>query len=51
MSLDGYVTGPDVSPEAPIGRGGELLHEWMFAGRSAAGVDSFETDLSASVGA
>lgn len=34
MSLDGYVTGPDVSPEAPMGRGGELLHDWMFAGRS-----------------
>jgi hypothetical protein len=23
MSLDGYVTGPDVSPEEPMGRGGE----------------------------
>ena len=34
MSLDGYVAGPDVSAEAPMGRGGELLHEWMFgAGR------------------
>jgi hypothetical protein len=26
MSLDGYVTGPDVSPQAPMGRGGEALH-------------------------
>ena len=26
MSLDGYVTGPDVSPEEPMGRGGERLH-------------------------
>ena len=34
MSLDGYVTGPDVSDEEPLGRGGEALHEWMFAGRS-----------------
>jgi hypothetical protein len=34
MSLDGYVAGPDVSPEAPMGRGGEVLHEWMSrAGR------------------
>jgi hypothetical protein len=26
MSLDGYVTGPDVTPEEPMGRGGERLH-------------------------
>jgi dihydrofolate reductase len=51
MSLDGYVAGPDVSPDAPLGRGGELLHEWMFAGRSAAESQSFETDHFSSVGA
>jgi hypothetical protein len=27
MSLDGYTTGPEVSAEAPFGRGGERLHE------------------------
>ena len=32
MSLDGCTTGPDVSPEEPMGRGGEQLHEWMFEG-------------------
>jgi hypothetical protein len=26
MALDGYATGPDVSPEEPMGRGGERLH-------------------------
>jgi dihydrofolate reductase len=36
MSLDGYTTGPEVSAEEPFGRGGERLHEWMFAGKSAA---------------
>jgi hypothetical protein len=36
MSLDGYVTGPDVIPEELMGRGGEALHDWMFKGRSAA---------------
>jgi dihydrofolate reductase len=51
MSLDGYVAGPDVTPEAPMGRGGEALHEWMFDGRSAAESQSFETDHFASVGA
>ena len=35
MSLDGYTTGPDVSAEEPMGRGGEQLHEWMFEGSPA----------------
>jgi dihydrofolate reductase len=35
MSLDGYVAGPDVSPEHPMGKGGERLHEWMFPGEAA----------------
>lgn len=30
MSLDGYVAGPNVSVEEPMGEGGERLHEWMF---------------------
>lgn len=29
MSVDGFVAGPDVSPDFPMGRGGEALHEWM----------------------
>jgi dihydrofolate reductase len=51
MSLDGYVTGPDVSPQEPMGVGGELLHDWMFAGRSASEFKSFATDLFSNVGA
>jgi dihydrofolate reductase len=31
VSLDGYAAGPDQSLEAPLGVGGERLHEWMFA--------------------
>ena len=31
MSLDGYVAGPDQTPDEPLGRGGEQLHEWAFA--------------------
>jgi dihydrofolate reductase len=34
VSLDGYVAGPDQTPEEPLGRGGERLHEWAFATRS-----------------
>jgi hypothetical protein len=30
MSLDGFITGPDVSAESPLGRDGERLHDWMF---------------------
>jgi dihydrofolate reductase len=41
ISLDGYVTGPDVRPEEPMGDGGERLHEWMFAGKSQAEVETF----------
>ncbi|WP_320669253.1 dihydrofolate reductase family protein [Patulibacter defluvii] len=31
ISADGYVAGPDQSPETPLGVGGEDLHRWMFA--------------------
>jgi dihydrofolate reductase len=31
MSLDGFVAGPDVGLERPLGQGGERLHEWLFA--------------------
>jgi dihydrofolate reductase len=51
MSLDGYVAGPDVGAEAPMGRSGELLHDWMFEGRSAAESQRFEADHFSSVGA
>ena len=32
MSLDGYINGPDVTPEQGLGKGGERLHEWAFNG-------------------
>ena len=51
VSLDGYVTGPDVRPEEPMGDGGERLHEWMFAGKSQAEVDTFETEHFSEIGA
>ena len=31
VSLDGYCAGPDVSVAEGMGRGGERLHEWLFA--------------------
>lgn len=30
ISLDGFVAGPDISPDQPMGRAGESLHDWMF---------------------
>jgi dihydrofolate reductase len=32
MSLDGFVTAANVRPDAPMGDGGHVLHEWAFAG-------------------
>jgi dihydrofolate reductase len=29
VSLDGYVAGPDQSPQHPLGIGGEQLHAWL----------------------
>jgi dihydrofolate reductase len=51
MSLDGHVAGPDVGPEEPMGRGGEELHEWMFADRTAEEASAFETDHFRDIGA
>lgn len=31
VSLDGYMAGPDVSVAQAMGRGGEKLHDWLFA--------------------
>ncbi|MGH7961102.1 MAG: dihydrofolate reductase family protein [Candidatus Binatia bacterium] len=30
MSLDGFISGANVRPEAGLGEGGERLHEWGF---------------------
>jgi hypothetical protein len=35
MSLDGFVTGPNVREAEPMGDGGERLHEWIFWKRTA----------------
>ena len=29
MSIDGFVAGPEQSPEHPLGIGGEELHDWL----------------------
>ncbi len=51
MSLDGYIAGPNVSAELPLGERGELLHAWMLDGMSAAEQQTFEEDYFSAVGA
>ena len=31
VSLDGFVTGPDLNPDNGLGTGGEALHTWAFS--------------------
>jgi dihydrofolate reductase len=35
MSLDGFVAGPKVSQQDPMGVHGENLHNWMFSDKTA----------------
>jgi dihydrofolate reductase len=40
MSLDGFIAGPNESPDNGLGDGGERLHEWALGGGK--GVDDLE---------
>ena len=49
MSLDGYVAGPEQSPEHPLGIGGEELHGWVVpleAWREGHGLEGGEVNES-----
>jgi dihydrofolate reductase len=51
MSLDGCVAGPGVGVAEPMGVGGERLHDWMFASRTAEEAEAFEVENLSDVGA
>ncbi len=34
MSLDGFIAGPNVSPQLPMGDGGLRLHDWLFGNKT-----------------
>ena len=34
MSLDGFVAGPNISPDLPMGETGIRLHDWLFGSKS-----------------
>ena len=40
MSLDGFITGPNVRPDNGLGDGGERLHEWIFPGAEGGDFDA-----------
>jgi dihydrofolate reductase len=52
VSLDGYVAGPNETNEAPLGEGGEHLHDWVVAlraWRERAGMEGGEENASTAV--
>lgn len=48
MSLDGFVAGPNVGVEHPMGERGERLHDWLFNRNSSRSGESLQTSLSKS---
>jgi dihydrofolate reductase len=46
MSLDGFIAGPNESPENGLGDGGERLHEWVFPGVEGGDFDAAIARLS-----
>jgi dihydrofolate reductase len=51
-SLDGFVAGPNQTLEEPLGKGGELLHEWALrlkAWREPHGLEGGETNADSEV--
>jgi dihydrofolate reductase len=52
VSLDGFTAGPNVRAAAPLGDGGERLHEWMAGQGPDGGVDlAVRQEVDATVGA
>ncbi len=46
MSLDGFITGPNVGVALPLGEGGERLHDWMANRNPEHGGDWHQTGAS-----
>ncbi|TMR94769.1 dihydrofolate reductase family protein [Nonomuraea basaltis] len=51
MSLDGFVAGPNVGAEHPMGEGGMRLHDWLLTDRPDTRDKEVAAAVSASVGA
>ena len=50
MSLDGFVAGPNVSIQNPMGDGGEALHAWLFEAKTPVD-EAIIADMLGSIGA
>lgn len=51
MSLDGFMAGPDVSVEHPMGKGGLRLHDWVFNTSSSEVDAAIAREMSETTGA
>ena len=51
LSLDGFIAGPNVGIENPMGDGGGRLHNWMFVGKTSQEIRSFEEESFKDTGA
>ncbi len=52
VSLDGYIAGPNIRTEEPVGDEGERLHEWIFKdGHTVENPDGFHADFFNNIGA
>ena len=51
MSLDGFITGPNVSINNPMGDDGERLHDWMFSGKTESEAVEFQELVFKTIGA
>jgi dihydrofolate reductase len=34
MTLDGYIAGPNITPDHPMGRNGQRLHDWLLINKT-----------------
>jgi dihydrofolate reductase len=51
LSLDGFIAGPGVSADEPLGRGGEKLFDWLYADLSDAEANNTEEEYYRPIGA
>jgi dihydrofolate reductase len=45
MSLDGFIAGPNIRTEEPMGDSGEKLHDWMFNDSAGNDPEKFRADF------
>ena len=51
MSLDGFVAGPNISVDAPMGEGGLRLHDWFLNAPAGSANAELMRESSAAIGA